>query len=129
MNYTDISTLVISAIALIVAICSARYTREQYLSGIRPILSNNGLSFNPQNKEFSFDIMNSGSYAQITKIKTTAKGFTITSNMPIIIQRDETIDICGEFTNNHIVEGICIKIKYQDIDGNKYRCRMKIGKK
>ena len=129
MNWLDTLTLVTSIIAIIVAICSARYTRKQYLSGIRPILSNNALSFNPQNKKFSFDIMNSGSYAQITKIKTTAKGFTITSNMPIIIQRDETIDICGEFTNNHIVEGICIKIKYKDIDGNKYCCKMKIGER
>lgn len=129
MNCTDISTLVISAIALIVAICSARYTRKQYLSGIRPILSHNTLITKPQSKSFSFDIINSGGYAEIINIEADTQGITISSQFPIVIPKDETIDICGVFTNNSMTEGICIKIKYQDIDGNRYKCKMNIGNK
>ena len=120
MACLEIITLVISIFALIISALAFRYSKKQYLVGIKPELWSNGICIKKTVKRILFDISNRGCIATLKSIKIKTNNLRHISNpFPYDLETDGSIDLHFDYIGTNINDdNFKVEIKYTDKDNN-----------
>lgn len=124
MSTFEIITTILSLFAIIISCLAIRYTRKQYLSGLKPDLWINHWQTNWQNREVNFNITNRGPVAHIERFITKSKNLVhISNSCPLDIEKDDSKTIFFKFKGmgDPAKESFKIRIEYSDKDENSYK--------